>query len=61
VEGVARTFEDAKDMMNREFNSLSRQNRILGIITALRFENVLATNQNDLGRALYAFSAKLEN
>jgi hypothetical protein len=41
-------------MMDLEFNSLSRQNRILGIITALRFENVLATNQNDLGRTLDA-------
>jgi hypothetical protein len=48
-------------MMGREFNSLSRQNRILGIITALRFENVLATNQNDLGRTLYALTTKLEN
>jgi hypothetical protein len=59
VESVAQTFEHAKELMEREYNSISRQNRILGVISSLRFERSLISNKGDYAKTLEKLTSKI--
>jgi hypothetical protein len=61
VEPVARSYEEAREIMESEFNSKTRQNKMLGIVSSFKFSDFAAKAQGDHILALENLTSGISN
>ena len=61
MELVARSYEEARQLMESEFNSKARQNRVLGVISGYKFDRFLIDAKGDHSAALENLTSRISN
>jgi hypothetical protein len=61
VEQVASSYEEAQEIMESEFNSKTRQNKMLGIVSSFKFSDFAAKAHGDPILALVNFTSGISN